>query len=74
MIMLFFSCSGEIYEDEIKIGENNLAYVAETDKLFSGDVLDKYGEKLGTYKKGVKDGAWIEIDYKNGTRKNLEIM
>ena len=69
MTLLMISCSGEIYEDEIKIGEDNLAYVANTDKLFSGDVIDKYGEKLGTYKKGIKDGPWIEIDYNNGTRK-----
>ena len=72
--ILFISCSGEIYEDEIKIGDDNLAYITDTDKLFSGDVLDKYGEKLGTYKKGVKDGAWIEIDYKNGTRKKANYI
>ena len=45
--ILFVSCSGEIYEDEIKIGDDNLAYITDTNKLFSGDVLDKYGEKLG---------------------------
>ena len=55
------SCSGEIYEDELRVGEDKLAYVGETDKLYSGDVLDKYGEKMGTYKKGIKDGAWTEI-------------
>jgi len=71
---LFISCSGEIYEDEIKIGDNDLAYVAGTEKLFSGDVLDKYGEKLGTYKKGIKDGPWIEIDYKNGTRRKANYI
>ena len=63
--LIVASCSGEIYEDELKIGEDSLAYVGDTDKLFSGDVLDKYGEKLGTYKKGIKDGAWTEINYKN---------
>ena len=55
------SCSGEIYEDELRVGEDNLAYVDGTEKLFSGDVLDKYGEKLGTYKKGIKHGVWTEI-------------
>jgi len=61
---LFISCSGEIYEDEIKIGDNDLAYVAGTEKLFSGDVLDKYGEKLGTYKKGIKDGRGLKSTIK----------
>ena len=72
--LIVASCSGEIYEDELKIGEDSLAYVGDTDKLFSGDVLDKYGEKLGTYKKGIKDGAWTEIDYKNGTRKKANYI
>ena len=75
LITLFMvSCSGEIYEDELRVGEDNLAYVDGTEKLFSGDVLDKYGEKLGTYKKGIKDGAWTEIDYKNGTRKKANYI
>ena len=74
-ITLFMvSCSGEIYEDELRVGEDNLAYVGETDKLYSGDVLDKYGEKMGTYKKGIKDGAWTEIDYKNGTRRKANYI
>ena len=68
------SCSGEIYEDELRVGEDKLAYVGETDKLYSGDVLDKYGEKMGTYKKGIKDGAWTEIDYKNGTRRKANYI
>ena len=68
------SCSGEIYEDELRVGEDNLAYVGDTDKLYSGDVLDKYGEKMGTYKKGIKDGAWTEIDYKNGTRRKANYI
>ena len=72
--LIVASCSGEIYEDELKIGEDSLAYVGDTNKLFSGDVLDKYGEKLGTYKKGIKDGAWTEIDYKNGTRKKANYI
>ena len=71
--LIMISCSGEIYEDELRIGENGLAYVGD-DKLYSGDVLDKYGEKLGTYKKGIKDGAWTEIDYKNGTRKKANYI
>ena len=61
MTLLMIACTGEIYEDEIKIGEDSLAYVAETEKLFSGDVLDKYGEKLGTYKRGIKDLSLIHI-------------
>lgn len=74
LTIFFVSCSGEIYEDEISIGEDNLAYVAESNKLFSGDVIDKYGEKLGTYKKGIKNGSWVEIDYKNGTRKKANYI
>ena len=66
--------TGEIYEDELRVGEDNLAYVGDTDKLYSGDVLDKYGEKLGTYKKGIKDGSWTEIDYKNGTRRKASYI
>ena len=53
--LFMISCSGEIYEDELRVGEDSLAYVGDTDKLYSGDVLDKYGEKLGTYKRGIKD-------------------
>ena len=71
--LIMISCSGEIYEDELRIGENGLAYVGD-DKLYSGDVLDKYGEKLGTYKKGIKDGAWTEIDYKDGTRRKANYI
>ena len=74
LTVLLVSCSGEIYEDEIKIGEDSLAYVYQTDKLFTGDVLDKYGEKLGAYKKGVKNGPWIEIDYKEGMRKKANYI
>ena len=40
MTLLMIACTGEIYEDEIKIGEDSLAYIAESEKLFSGDVLD----------------------------------
>ena len=72
--LFMVSCSGEVYEDEIRVGEDNLAYVGDTEKLYSGDVLDKYGEKLGTYKKGIKDGSWTEIDYKNGTRKKANYI
>ena len=74
IILFLVSCSGEIYEDELRVGEDNLAYVGDTDKLYSGDVLDKYGEKMGTYKKGIKDGAWTEIDYKNGTRRKANYI
>ena len=72
--LIMISCSGEMYEDELRIEENGLAYVVGDDKLYSGDVLDKYGEKLGTYKKGIKDGAWTEIDYKNGTRRKANYI
>ena len=49
------SCSGEIYEDQIIVKEDGIAYNKETDKVFSGDVLDKYGELVGVYKKGLKE-------------------
>ena len=42
--LFMVSCSGEVYEDEIRVGEDNLAYVGDTEKLYSGDVLDKYGK------------------------------
>jgi antitoxin component YwqK of YwqJK toxin-antitoxin module len=29
---------------------------------------------MGTYKKGIKDGAWTEIDYKNGTRRKANYI
>ena len=68
------SCSGEIYEDELRVGKDSLAYVGDTEKLFSGDVLDKYGEKIGTYKKGLKDGNWFEVDIKKGTQKKASYI
>ena len=63
------SCSGEIYEDQVIVKEDGVAYNKETDKVFSGDVLDKYGELVGVYKKGLKDGNWVEVDIKKGTQK-----
>ena len=56
MTLLIMSCSGEIYEDQIFIKEDGLAYNKESDSVFSGDVIDKYGELVGVYKKGLKDG------------------
>ena len=67
------SCSGEIYEDQIIVKEDGIAYNKETDKVFSGDVLDKYGELVGVYKKGLKDGNWFEVDIKKGTQKKSQL-
>ena len=54
-VMAFMiSCSGEIYEDQIIIKEDGLAYNKESDSLFSGDVLDKYGELLGYIKEALR--------------------
>ena len=47
MTATIMSCSGEIYEDQIVIKEDGLAYNKESDSIFSGDVLDKYGELVG---------------------------
>ena len=71
---ILISCSGEIYEDGIVVGEDGLAYDKESNKVFSGQVLDKYGEKVGEYNRGIKDGPWLEIDYKNGTRKKANYI
>ena len=71
---LMISCSGEIYEDQIVVKEDGVAYNKETDKVFSGDVLDKYGELVGIYKKGLKDGSWFEVDVKNGTQKKANYI
>ena len=63
-----FSCSGELYENEIVV-KDGLAYKKDSNNLYSGVLVDKYGEILGAYKKGIKDGEWIEIDVKKGTQK-----
>ena len=74
MTLLIMSCSGEIYEDQIFIKEDGLAYNKESDSIFSGDVLDKYGELVGVYKKGLKDGDWFEVDSKKGTQKKASYI
>ena len=63
-----FSCSGELYEDEIVV-KDGLAYKKDSNSLYSGVLVDKYGEILASYKKGTKNGEWIEIDTKKGTQK-----
>ena len=47
-----FSCSSELYENEIVVKEG-LAYKKDSNNLYSGLLVDKYGEILGTYKKGI---------------------
>ena len=74
VIAFMISCSGEIYEDQIIIKEDGLAYNKESDSLFSGDVLDKYGELLGVYKRGLKDGEWFEVDIQKGTQKKAKYI
>jgi len=71
---LMISCSGEIYEDQIVVKEDGLAYNKESDSVFSGDVLDKYGELVGIYKKGLKDGDWFEVDLQKGTQKKAKYI
>jgi len=68
-----FSCSGELYENEIVI-KDGLAYKKDSSSLYSGVLIDKYGEILGSYKKGTKDGEWIEVDAKNGTQKKANYI
>ena len=68
-----FSCSGELYENEIVI-KDGLAYKKDSSSLYSGVLIDKYGEILGSYKKGTKDGEWIEVDAKNGTQKQANYI
>ena len=74
MAATIMSCSGEIYEDQIVIKGDGLAYNKESDSIFSGDVLDKYGELVGVYKKGLKDGDWFEVDLKKGTQKKARYI
>jgi antitoxin component YwqK of YwqJK toxin-antitoxin module len=71
---LMMSCSGEIYEDQIVVKQDGLAYNKESDSIFSGDVLDKYGELVGIYKKGLKDGDWFEVDTQKGTQKKAKYI
>ena len=68
-----FSCSGELYENEIVI-KDGLAYKKDSSSLYSGVLVDDRGEVLGTYKKGKKDGEWLEIDYKQGTQKKANYI
>jgi len=68
-----FSCSGELYENEI-IVKDGLAYKKDSNSLYSGVLVDKYGEVLGAYKKGAKNGEWIEIDVKKGTQKKANYI
>ena len=68
-----FSCSGELYENEIVI-KDGLAYKKDSSSLYSGVLVDKYGEILGSYKKGTKDGEWIEVDAKKGTQKKANYI
>ena len=68
-----FSCSGELYENEIVI-KDGLAYKKDSSSLYSGVLVDKYGEILGSYKKGTKDGEWIEVDVKKGTQKKANYI
>ena len=74
MAATIMSCSGEIYEDQIVIKGDGLAYNKESDSIFSGDVLDEYGELVGVYKKGLKDGDWFEVDSKKGTQKKARYI
>ena len=71
---LMMSCSGEIYEDQIIVKEDGLAYSKDSDSIFSGDVLDKYGELVGVYKKGLKDGDWFEVNQKKGTQRKAKYI
>ena len=71
---LMISCSGEIYKDQILIKEDGLAYNKESDSVFSGDVIDRYGELVGVYKRGLKDGNWFEVDSQKGTQKKASYI
>ena len=71
---LMISKSGEIYKDQILIKEDGLAYNKESDSVFSGDVIDKYGELVGVYKRGLKDGNWFEVDSQKGTQKKASYI
>ena len=71
--LVLFSCAGEIYQEEITIKEG-LAYKKDSNSLYSGVVLDRYGEALGAYKKGLKDGEWVEIDLAQGTQRTANYI
>jgi antitoxin component YwqK of YwqJK toxin-antitoxin module len=74
MTAIIMSCSGEIYKDQIIVKEDGLAYNKESNSIFSGDVLDKYGELVGVYKRGLKDGDWFEVNSKKGTQKKARYI
>ena len=68
-----FSCAGEVYQEEITVKEG-LAYKKDSNSLYSGVVLDRYGEALGAYKKGLKDGEWVEVDLAQGTQRTANYI
>lgn len=68
LAIALFSCSGELYEDEIVV-KDGLAYKKDSNSPYSGSVVDQYGETVGAYKKGLKDGQWEEKNFEKGTQK-----
>jgi len=73
LTIAIFSCAGEVYQEEIVI-KDGLAYKKDSTSLYSGSVLDRYGEPVGSYKKGTKDGEWIEIDITKGTQRTANYI
>ena len=73
LTVALFSCAGEVYQEEVVV-KDGLAYKKASDSLYSGVVLDRYGEALGSYKKGLKDGEWIEIDLAQGTQRTANYV
>ncbi len=73
LTIAIFSCAGEVYQEEIVI-KDGLAYKKDSTSPYSGSVLDRYGELVGSYKKGAKDGEWIEIDITKGTQRTANYI
>ena len=69
LIILFFSC-----EDQSRVANPNphnytISIIEDSNSPYSGSVVDQYGEAVGAYKKGLKDGQWEEKNFEKGTQK-----
>ena len=73
LVIALFSCAGEVYQEEVVL-KDGLAYKKDSNSLYSGTVLDRYGEVLGAYTKGLKDGEWVEVDLAQGTQRTANYI
>ena len=73
LVIALFSCAGEVYQEEVVL-KDGLAYKKDSNSLYSGTVIDRYGEVLGAYTKGLKDGEWVEGDLAQGTQRTANYI